>query len=120
MNIGQSYRMWSVTVKELKEEIDSISRLPEFERPLTQSVEEHERALSKIAYWRIIREKVVIMLVLTILIFAAVGLAGWSSIIEVSMPNLQKVATGIFLIYGLLFFITHIFYKSQLKKYHSN
>ena len=119
MNVEQIYRMWSVTAKELKKEITFISRLPEFQRPLAQSVEEHELALSRIAYWRIIREKVLALFLLTILIFGAVGLAGWVNLAVVSMNSLWKVLIGVSVIYVLLYFIVHLFYKSQLKKYHS-
>ena len=120
MNIQQSYKTWSVTVKELKAEIEVMSRLPEFQRPLNRSKEAHEQALSKLAYWRIIRQKVVFMFILTFLLFCAVGLAGWSNVLTVSKPGLIKIISGVTIIYSLLYFLAFFFYKLQLKKYHSN
>jgi len=116
MDNGQLHRPWSVSAAEINEEIVYISQFPEFQPKSGGSSEEYERTMPKIAYWRIIRQKVVFMFIITEFIFGVVAIAGWFKFIEVEWSSMVKVIFLTALIYALFWGFVHLTYKYHLRK----
>lgn len=116
MNTEQLHKPWSVSAEELNEEIVYISKFPEFQIKPGGSAQEYALAMPKIAYWRIIRQKVVFMFIITELIFGIVALAGWFNFLEVDGSNMSKIIFFTALIYSLFWGFVHLVYKYHLRK----
>ncbi len=98
--MSTSTKIWSISEKELQEEVAYLRQLPAYQQPFHLQQKEYEKVLRNIAEWQITRFKIIVLGILCLVLFAGIGMFGNAQNNQVwmnySLIKILLIVTGVY------------------------